>query len=127
MVGPSCCGRAGGGAAHSVADTSKAAASATTMAARAWLCGWVGFGIMGTRMFALFIRIFVGGAGNRALRLRRADRRCPVGRRTVCLAVQFLGRLCRDLGDIQRDILLLAAAFDGHGCVIRSLNRIEDR
>ena len=44
----------------------------------------------------------------------------------IRIALQLLGRLCCDLRDVQGDVLLLSAAFDGHGDVIRGLNGIED-
>src|SRR5216683_7332995 len=129
MVGPSSdfpCGAAG-----NATDTSNAA-SARTAAMRGLSCSLAEFGIMGTRTverirpsLALFVWICITAIRIRVpRRLGRAAGRSPCG--GIRLAVQFLGRLCGDLGDVQRDLLLLTTAFDGHGHMVRCLNRIED-
>ncbi len=48
------------------------------------------------------------------------------GSRRIRLALEFFGGLCRYLRDVQRDVLLLAAALDGNGDVIGSLDGVED-
>ena len=89
---------------------------------------------MGTRSverirpsLALFVWIFIGVVREPESAARHGGAAPLAGARGgVRLAVQVLGRLGGDLCDVQSDILLLSAAFDGHGHMIRCLNGIED-
>src|ERR1700687_5884248 len=65
----------------------------------------------------------------RTVRRRRPRAVRPgTGRSTIgrSIALQIPGGLRGDLGDIEGDVLLLAAAFDGPGHVVRCLDRVED-
>ena len=46
--------------------------------------------------------------------------------RIIRIAVQFSGGLGGDLCNVEGDFLLLSAAFDGHGDVVRCLDGVEN-
>ena len=65
-------------------------------------------------------------SSTRGSRRRRAGSLAGSRGRRVCVALQILGCLRGDLGDVQGDLLLLTATLDVHGHVVRALDRIED-